>query len=224
MPAQVIYRSKSKDFNVNNAISEIKEAITNAVASQSGNVVECELNVWVCGHGFRPFGANYPNDFIDLTLEVGRKKWSGLGRADLSQIGKEIEKWAKGLGADIENCTLNFTYDMLHSDGEFPKTLRFFTEGCEEFKELQHLVMRDGINLNPKDLYRVRLFGKRGVYDESGSRSYLAYNPTECKKLIELVKHNNVKVKTIDDVEDLDLSIRYETECYGARLVTLVAA
>lgn len=220
MAASVIYSSK-REFN--GLINEIKDHIKCIVGAQSGNVVEVKLDVMTCGHGYRPFGDNLPTDYIDLTLEIGNKEWDGLGRNDIAKIGSELERFARGLGADVEMRRLNYTFDYLHSDGEFPSAIRFFCEGCEEFKELQHLVLRDGIKLNCKDLYRVRLFGKRGEYGESGKRCYTAYNAKECERLVELVKSKNVKIKTIDDI-DVEGSIRYETECYGSRIVTLVAA
>lgn len=223
--APVIYTSKEKGFDINKVIEEVKKAITDSVAvsSNNENVVETELKISVHGHGMRPFGKNDPQDYIDLSIAFGRTEWQGLGSSDIRKIGNALETWAKGLGADVELTTLNYTFDPFHSDGEFPSHIRFFTEGCKEFKQLRDLVMADGIDLKLRTLYNVRLFGKRGEYGESGKRDYIAYNPNECKRLIAIAKKSNVVVKTLDDI-DLEDSIRYETECYGYRKVTLCKA
>ena len=226
MAAKVIYRSKDKNVDIKKIANEIKEHIANYVSAQSvrNNVVECKVEVSVIGHGIRPFGKNEPNDYIDLSVNFNGHEWDGLGSCDVLNIANEIERWAKTLAVDVEKTNLNYTFDPFHTDGEFPTYLRFFSEGCKEFNELRDFVMRYGINLGLRDLYNVRLFGKRGQYGESGERDYIAYNPNECKRLLEMAKKGCVEVKTLDDIENLDESIRYETECYGYRKVTLMRA
>lgn len=226
MGAKVIYRSKDKNVDVKQIANEIKEYIANYVSAESvrRNVVECKLEVCAHGHGIRPFGMSEPNDYIDLSITFNCKEWRALGSCDVLNIANEIERWAKTLPVDVEKTNLNYTFDPFHSDGEFPTYLRFFNEGCKEFSELRDVVKRYGINLGVRDLYNVRLFGKRGRYGESGERDYIAYNPNECKKLLDRAKKWCVEVKTLDDIENLDESVRYETECYGYRKVTLMKA
>ncbi|MDD6552162.1 MAG: hypothetical protein PUF37_01045 [Prevotellaceae bacterium] len=94
---------------------------------------------------------------------------------------------------------------------------------CTEFVELKkYLLERFSFKIQQKDLYRVRLFGKRGYYDESGDKTYLCYLPKACAYLLQLLKSakgSRIKLYFDDDI-DTDDSIMYETECYGRRKVS----
>ena len=78
--------------------------------------------------------------------------------------------------------------------------------------------------------YSVRLFGKRGRYGESGDRTPMWNLDGKMERIKQFFEQyeslfTEHKIKSIDcsdfkmhdDVDDLDISIRLETECYGVR-------
>ena len=72
--------------------------------------------------------------------------------------------------------------------------------------------------------YGGRLFGKRGRYSLT-NKDYLVRNYKQMLKLRDIVEQHNgivsVNVSTYDDMENLEDSIRLETECYGYRVYRL---
>lgn len=194
--------------------------------------VEVNIDFLQVGHGFRPFGKNGPNDFIDFTLSVCGTKVSGLGKYDASDILNNLKKsLVDNNHQDVIECEdkdIFLTYGNFIPDMVLPLKYRYYSKPCKEFDELNKLLKkRCGKELGYKDLYRVDLFGKRGSYSESGSQYLFCYDAKYCTKAIKWVKDNykdkqklTFEVTTIDDI-DTDYSVRYETECYGSRLVTL---
>lgn len=66
--------------------------------------------------------------------------------------------------------------------------------------------------------YSVKLFGKRGYYSEDGERKYYINDYRRMKKLADnLNGYAGVisRYKQDEDIENLDYSRQYETECYG---------
>lgn len=206
--------------------TEIMSTVVKCLKEDTANVHECTIEVHVHGHGYRPFGDYGKGAYRDLAIVVGDKTWSGIGKWDLGPIERTIRSIAKQKGIEIEDKGIYFGFGQFTPDCEFPGVFRTYGKTCKSFNELRKVVSRKcGINLTEKTLYSVRLFGKRSRYDESGRRHYYAYNEAECQSLLERVKSFGRKqivceVKTHDDI-DTDYSIRYETECYGSREVTL---
>lgn len=95
---------------------------------------------------------------------------------------------------------------------------------CKEYTQLQKWLAKYGnFNLKDYELYSVRLFGKRGRYDESGMKEFLCHQPSRCKKALEKLRKErttgctlSIKLKNEDD-GNYDESVRYETEYYGYR-------
>ena len=79
--------------------------------------------------------------------------------------------------------------------------------------------------LNEKDIYSVRLFGKRGHYSESGDKGYLSESADRCNAYLNKLtackeSYPNAKIiVSLHKYDDIDTgnSIAYETECYGVR-------
>lgn len=108
---------------------------------------------------------------------------------------------------------------------DYCKGVSYENHPCKEFNELNdYLYGRFHKRLGMHDLYKVRLFGKRGQYDESGDKSYLCHRPLACKNMKFTLEHetkgNSLGFATDDDI-DTDYSRRYETECYGCRTRTI---
>jgi len=204
---------------------KIYNAVVSAIARRDEGVSSVKVDVNLVGHGLRPFGDYGQGAYIDFSVSVEGKKFDGLGRVELAETARKLNG-IKSASVDVESKGLYFSYGNFAPDMEFPSVFRTFGKPCKQFKELQKLAARKGLTIDVKDLYKVRLFGKRGVYDESGERDYTAYNPRRCESIISGIKawgrkRVTLKVETVDDVDDLEYSIRYETECYGSRLKTI---
>lgn len=208
---------------------EIISHIRKSMEQSTANVRECNVSVNVCGHGLRPFGDYGTGAYRDLIISVNGKEWKGLGACDVSVIGKNLSKLAGANGIETEVKELYYGYGSFTPDEVFPCVYRSYGKPCKAFSELQKTVLKKcGMDLEIKDLYRVRLFGKRGQYDEVGKRSYTAYNEEESQKLLDLVKSFGRKQITCelsknDDIET-EYSQYYETECYGSRERTISVA
>lgn len=194
--------------------AEVIAAIKKELKAKSGNVKEVDVEVYVYGHGARPFGSYLPNDYRDVTIRVGKNHWDGLDNYDVPVLKHELEKYVKEFD--------NVVRDGVFFSEDFPKTFRMFGKPCKEFKQLAKLVEKKyGIVLKVDDLYNVRLFGKSGRYGESGEREYAAFSETLCLFYINEIKSFGRKktkatITNMDDI-DTDYSARYLTECYGYR-------
>jgi hypothetical protein len=207
--------------------AEVVEAIKKYINAQDSEVRECKVEVLVMGHGVRPFGNALPTDYRDVTIKVGKTEWSGLSDIDVSRLKYELDKHVRDFDL-VERGDILFNWGNFTPDVEgFPRTFRSFGKPCRAFVILSKLVAKKyGIKLGIGDLYEVRLFGKRGEYDESGKREYIAFRNSTCQYLVDLIKgygrkRTKCEVTTIDSVEDLEYSRYYETECYGMRTRTL---
>lgn len=108
----------------------------------------------------------------------------------------------------------------------YAKGIEFRSKPCNEYNKLKSWLIRKGINLKSDwDMYSIELFGKRGQYDESGSKKYLAHKANVCNRILDELKQSYhygdkltlSELKEIDDI-DTGYSIEYETECYGTRI------
>lgn len=66
--------------------------------------------------------------------------------------------------------------------------------------------------------YSVKLFGKRGYYSEDGERKYYINDYRRMKKLADNLNGQAGFIshyRQDEDIENLDYSRQYETECYG---------
>lgn len=206
--------------------SQILAEVSKQLEGQTKNVKEVQVEVLLIGHGARPFGNYLPNDYRDINIRVGSAVWCGLDDMDVARL-KILLTSAMEHFDDVETKDIFFSYGNFTPDVDaFPTTFRMLGKPCKPFKELAKIVERKyGITIKPTDLYEVRLFGKSGRYDESGARSYTAFDESKCNRLIESIKSFGRKRTTCaivnNDYIDTDYSERYLTECYGNRYRTL---
>ena len=206
----------------------ISNEIFQAIVKMRENVLKDEgvstfpIKTATCGHGIRPFGDSHPNDYIDFAIAFQGQKWSGLGSCDVAAIAKYLTAKCDENGYEWETECLGF------ADCDFPTKIISFGKPCKEFNQLTKLVAtktKNTLQLKPKDLYSVRLFGKRSTYGESGQRMYYAYMPTQCNRLISEIKTYGRKRVSIEIIKNDDIDTKasayYETECYGGRDITL---
>ena len=201
---------------------EIIAAINKELKNKSGNTKEVKVEVCLYGHGARPFGQHFPNDYRDISIKVGKNHWDGLDNYDVYTLKCELQKHTNNFD-NVVTEGIYFGYGNFTADVEdFPTTFRNFGKPCKEFKQLTKLVEKKyGITLKVDDLYNVRLFGKSGRYEESGEREYAAFSETLCLEYINRIKsfgrkRTKATIENIDDI-DTDYSARYLTECYGYR-------
>lgn len=220
MPAP-FKRTRTKQ--ISEIATEVIAIVKKELKGMNGNVNEVKVEVCLYGHGMRPFGNYSPNDYLDVSIKVGKNHWDGLDKYDVSNLRNELNKYIK----DFDNVATEgifFSYGNFTPDVDaFPTTFRMFGKPCKEFNQLTKLMEKKyGIALKIDDLYRVELFGKSGRYGESGTRAYTAFNPSSCLEYINEIKSFGRKKTTatianIDDI-DTDYSARYLTECYGCRI------
>lgn len=98
---------------------------------KEGDVTEVKVEVWEIGHGQRPFGTHFPNDYIDFSVAVKGDyntnvvKFEGLGKGDLAEIGKGIrETMPKTI--EVEDKDIFFGYGNFTPDMSFPTYFRTF--------------------------------------------------------------------------------------------------
>lgn len=213
-------RSRTKTIAqiANEVINEVKKDLK----GQDENVCETHVEVCIIGHGARPFGNYFPNDYCDVTIKVGKTKWEGLDKYDVSALKYELGKYTKEFDG-VETQDVFFTYGNFTPDVDaFPCVFRKFGKPCKEFEQLAKLVEKKyGNTLAITDLYHVSLFGKNGEYRESGERQYAAFNGKKCLECIEKIKSfgrkkTKMEIVNVDDI-DTDYSAKYLTECYGVR-------
>lgn len=217
---------RTRTKNISEIANEVILALKKNLSAMRDDVNEIKLEVRVCGHGFRPFGNYFKDDYRDVSILVGRDKWDGLNDMDVSSLKYELNKHL-GEFDNVETDGIFFNYGNFTADVEdFPTTFRMLGTPCKEFKELAKLVDKKySIKLKPQDIYIVALFGKSGRYGESGKREYTAFNAARCSKIISEIKSFGRKkttatIATLDDI-DTDYSERYLTECYGTREKTI---
>lgn len=98
-----------------------------------------------------------------------------------------------------------------------------------KFIELQQLLKeKANFRLDRTSLYKVSIFGKRGIYSECGERCYYAcQSETYCESAIRRLQKINgnfrVEIKQDDDIHNLQASIANESETYGTRETYLLA-
>ena len=108
------------------------------------------------------------------------------------------------------------------------KRLEIFGKPCKEFKELNKILVKNGIkNIGDLDVFSVGICGKRSSYGDSGKYYYLCYQPKMCLSIIDYIKSNKGKFGVIkaevkeyldygDDV-DYEIAQYQESEWYGKR-------
>ena len=234
MPAPIKYSTKSASEKSAIADSLFKEILKD-LEEQDGDVKSTKLEVFSVGHGIRPFGSNYPDDYIDLTISVNGNKVAGLGEGDVMFIGKELvkklnaQKSVKGWDSlSVSEKDIFLSYGNFTPDFSFPCEVRSLAKPCKEFDKLNKLLSKHyGKGISQTDLFQVSLFGKRATYDESGVKKYVCFYPEACNKFIESAKKafkkgngKSFEVVVTDDI-DTTISSRLGTECYGERYAEL---
>lgn len=228
MSASIKYwnRDRDTDARVKNAIQYIKSAFN----KQTKNAKVINIDLMVCGHGAHPFGsASQPGDYIDFMVGIGQERIKEFGEHDLkefySKLQNELAKlhisfkwntiWPYVGGRDCKLDVINEVYQLDCIPKEFDTLNKLLTKYTNK-------------SLNPYEWYVVRLFGKRGKYDESGDKTFRCYDNSRCQRAIDVIrKYCTSKYDILtwslvkyDDI-DTDYSIHYETECYGYRDIKL---
>ena len=173
-PKKLSTRTREQNISIANGIIKIA---CSCLKDKKKDVVEVEVDVNMVGHGLRPFGTHFPNDFIDFSISVnnGAYKVDGLGSGDVALIGKLLKNSLMG-EFEIEDKDLYFSYGNFTPDMVFPTYFRRFGKPCKEFKELAKIVKRKcGVELKPSSL-------------KIGSAAWTAYCPTACEEYINDIK------------------------------------
>ena len=188
-------KTKTRDENLTisgDIIKAIKKSIREQKIEGVNKVLEVKVEVFQVGHGARPFGTHFPNDYIDFTIRTDGYKVEGLGLYDLSTIGNLIKK-ALSDKVSIEMGDLFFSYGNFTPDMEFPTWFRVFTKPCKEFVQLAKLVKgKYGIELKVDTLYRNATNGK----------IFIAYYPQLCSREIDLIKSYGRTKTTCEIIND----------------------
>lgn len=206
--------------------AQILAEVSKQLERQTTNIKEVQVEVHLIGHGARPFGDYFPNDYRDIKIKVGKTEWCGLDVTDVARLQPLLTSAMEHFD-NVETKDIFFSYGNFTPDvAAFPATFRMLGTPCKSFKELAKIVEKKyHFTIKPTDLYNVGLFGKSGLYNESGARSYTAFDERKCNRLIKNIKSFGRKRTTCaivtNDYIDTDYSERYLTECYGHRCKTL---
>ena len=110
-------------------VNNIVKGILSSMREQSGNDIrEVGLKVYEVGHGKRPFGTHFPNDYIDFSIEVvGKTTIKELGSRDIYLIRNELANNPSLKKFDVETKDIFFGYGNFTPDIEaFPTIFRKF--------------------------------------------------------------------------------------------------
>lgn len=176
-PKKLSTKTRQENAVIANCIVKTIRAIAKKQKEEKLNVVEVKVEVNMMGHGLRPFGTHFPNDFIDFSISVnnGAYKADGLGSNDIALIGAAL-RIMLGDKFDIEYADLYFSYGNFTPDMVFPTYFRKFGTPCKEFKQLAKLVKsKCDIELKPSSL-------------KIGSATWTAYCPNACEEYISEIK------------------------------------
>ena len=188
------YSNATKE-ELDKIVKDIIKAIKATTKEQwnDKDVTEVNVDVIQVGHGMRPFGNHYPNDYIDFSISVvgdyGKSvyKADGLGRSDIDKIAVRLNNDAKGY--EVEDGDLFFSFGKFIPDMIFPHCFRKFKTPCNEFKKLVKLVEKKyGMEITPLTLR------------EDGR--FIAYDSFTCSGYIELIKSFGRKKTTCEVVKN----------------------
>lgn len=213
-------------------IQYIKKSKSKASGNKSVYYEELPCwDTWVKG------GYNSPNKYYYCSIEINNitYKVEPCQSNDSYKFNTEFLRIAKDLANQMKaTVDIKIVHEMPEKNSWATPIKREQAVGIEfkakpviEYKKLINWLNRKGITqtIGDWDIYAIRLFGKRGYYNESGMKRYLAYYSDRCTQLLnelQQVYHYGdklvlSKIKQEDEIEDLDYSIKYETECYGIR-------
>lgn len=239
MSASVKYTNKSSDEITQDIIRIIAKIKQMLAEDKSTQCKEVNIGLSVCGHGAHPFGAAaLSTDYIDFAIQVGKESWNGYGSRDIDKIYNTLKSQLEELKkTDKRYATISFESEEIYPycgaksvrfSNVIP-TIKMLAEPCKEFEKLNKILLKyTNKTISPLKWYRVDLFGKRGTYDESGTPTYNCFDTRYCQQIIDYIKkHKSSKDKltfsiTTNDDIDTEYSIKYETECYGRRYMSVV--
>lgn len=221
--------------DVNNIMNKIKQMFAE---DKNAQCKEVKIGLLVCGHGAHPFGAAaLPTDYIDFSIQIGKESYTGYGSYDIEHLYRHIHNRLENLKkTDKRYATLSFESKEIYPycgannvriSNTIP-TIKMLAEPCKEFGQLNKMLVKyANKTINPLEWYRTDLCGKRGTYNESGTPTYNCFDTRCCQQIIDYIrKHKSSKDKLTfninanDDI-DTEYSIKYETECYGRRYMSL---
>ena len=169
----------------------------------------------------------------------GKRLAENLTRVQAKRLATELVNQLKALKATrgwgrlswkMEDCCYKNNGWYGSDTIAFPCEISLLAEPCKEFKSLaNYLAKYCNKTITDTDIYSVGISGKRGrFYGEDGDRYYLCHNPKKCVYYLDTLRKSrgtNDKVsctpfKEEDDADpfDMEVSRRYEQECYGTRL------
>lgn len=176
-PKKLSTKTRQENAVIANRIVKAIRAIAKEQKEEKADVIEVKVEVNMIGHGARPFGTHFPNDYIDFSINVnkGAYKADGLGSNDIALIGAALRTMLSDK-FDIEYADLFFSYGNFTPDMTFPTYFRKFGTPCKEFKQLARLVKsKCGIELEPSSL-------------KIGSAAWTAYCPHACEEYMSVIK------------------------------------
>lgn len=226
MSARIIY-SNYKSDEINTFAMKVTKQIATITKKQNGNVKSVNIDYYSVGHGRSPFGRGADvNSYIDFAVSVGELRVEGLGERDLNTLCRFVADMLSECEAYQFKTEEHSLYCGMHDvDIKCIREVVCLAKPCKEFDALNKFITkRTGKGIDILKWYDVDLFGKRGSYDESGNKTYLCFNAKKCAAILAEIKPKATAKDTMtfaiveqDYIDDLDYSIRYETECYGRR-------
>ena len=150
--------------------------------------------------------------------------FDGIAKSDAKGFFRKFKDALKEMGCDVKTDEVYTAQVYWMPAYEQVTEITYLAEPCKEFKDLAKYVAKHaGVTLDPKELYSVDMFGKRGRLDsETGSRFYFCHDATRCGSMLKYLRENRKGKDTLyirphmeEYCEDRDISIRLETECYG---------
>lgn len=200
---------------------------TRLAEGQMGRAIKLPyVDSWTCNDGRNWCEVTIGEDTYETTDASYWTLRQDIARHIIDAVNKANQKRSKNIVvADTEEETYNETSHWWNIDKFIDvKSVYLVPKPCKEYGQLQRwLAKYANFNLKDYELYSVRLFGKRGRYDESGMKEFLCHQPSRCKKALEKLRKErttgctlSIKLKNEDD-GNYDESVRYETEYYGYR-------
>ena len=192
-----------------------------------GRVIEIPyVDCWSDNRGNKWCVVTIGNDEYETTDATYWTLRKDIAKHIIDAVNKANQKRSKNvIVAETEETTYNETSSWWNVSKFIDvKSVCLVPKPCKEYTQLQKwLAKHANFNLKDYELYSVRLFGKRGRYDESGRKVFLCHQPERCKKALEDLRKARTTGCTLsvtlknEDEGNYDESVRYETEYYGCR-------
>lgn len=229
----VNFNAYAKERCDNRKDSEIVEEIyTNILkhikSDKSSKTTMVQFDYSQRGYGVRPFGSGHEQRersgecATNQLLSVLKKDYELRDEYTLQNIVRKlIERFKSNEDIIVETKEVGsypYYYDLI-------MRVISINNPSKEFVTIQkYLLKYANFNLKKNACYVADTSGKRGYYSEdSTSRKYICFNEKRCARFLEELKklkssRDILKVEyyELNDEEDKEHSMYYETECYGS--------